>query len=81
VGRLVAAALVNKISHRSGPEAVRDRAWRFAPRVAVRLSRTQRSAHQLHDLWARAPMLDAGLPGRPVHVRRDFPGHERGSLP
>jgi hypothetical protein len=29
---------------------------RFAPRVAVRLLSTQRSAHQLYDLWTQAPV-------------------------
>jgi hypothetical protein len=28
----------------------------FAPRVTVRLLRTRRPAHQLYDLWARAPV-------------------------
>jgi hypothetical protein len=34
---------------------------RFASRVAVRLLSTRRPAHQLYDLWARAPVLEAGL--------------------
>jgi hypothetical protein len=29
----------------------------FAPRMAVRLLRTQRPAHQLYDVWARAPRV------------------------
>lgn len=29
---------------------------RFAPRVAVCLLRTRRPAHQLYDLWTRAPV-------------------------
>jgi hypothetical protein len=37
------------------------RGRRFAPRVVVRLLSTRRPAHQLYDLWARAPMLEAGL--------------------
>jgi hypothetical protein len=36
-------------------EAHYRRRW-FAPCVAVRLLRTQRPAHQLYDLWARAPV-------------------------
>jgi hypothetical protein len=30
--------------------------------VAVRLLSTRRPAHQLYDLWARAPVSEAGLP-------------------
>jgi hypothetical protein len=39
----------------SGDEEARYRGRWFAPRVAVRLLRTQRPAYQLYDLWARAP--------------------------
>jgi hypothetical protein len=37
-----------------GDEEARYRGRWFAPRVAVRLLRTQRPTHQLYDLWARA---------------------------
>jgi hypothetical protein len=36
------------------------RGRRFAPRVAVRLLRTRRSARQLYDLWARVPVSETG---------------------
>jgi hypothetical protein len=39
-----------------GDEEAHYRGWRFAPHVAVRLLRTWRPAHQLYDLWTRAPM-------------------------
>jgi hypothetical protein len=39
-----------------GDEEAHYRRRRFAPRVAVRLLSTQRPAHQLYDLWTRAPM-------------------------
>jgi hypothetical protein len=39
-----------------GDEEVHYRGRRFSPRVAVRLLRTWRPAHQLHDLWAQAPV-------------------------
>jgi hypothetical protein len=39
---------------RDGEAHYRGR-W-FAPRVAVRLPRTRRPAHQLYDLWTRAPV-------------------------
>ena len=35
---------------------------RFACRVVVRLLHTRRPAHQLYDLWAWAPVSEAGLP-------------------
>jgi hypothetical protein len=44
-----------------GDEEAHYRGRRFAPRVAVRLLRTWRPAHQLYDLWAQAPMSEAGL--------------------
>jgi hypothetical protein len=34
-------------------EEARYHGRRFAPRLAVRLLRTQRPAHQLYDLWTR----------------------------
>jgi hypothetical protein len=37
-------------------EEVHYRGRRFAPRTAVCLLRTRRPAHQLYDLWARAPV-------------------------
>jgi hypothetical protein len=39
-----------------------EEARRFTPRVAVRLLSTWRPAHQLYDLWAQAPVSEAGLP-------------------
>jgi hypothetical protein len=36
------------------------RGRRFASRVAVRLPSTQTPAHQLYDLWPRAPVSEAG---------------------
>jgi hypothetical protein len=55
-----------------GYEEVRYRGRRFAPRVAVRLFRTRRPAHQLYDLWTRAPVSETGPPRRQVCVGRDF---------
>jgi hypothetical protein len=42
-----------------GEEARYRRRWR-APRAAVRLLRTQEPARQVHDMWAWAPMPEAG---------------------
>jgi hypothetical protein len=39
-----------------GDEEAHYRGRRFAPRVVVRLLSTQRPAHQLYDLWTRAPV-------------------------
>jgi hypothetical protein len=39
-----------------GDEEAHYHGRRFAPRAAVRLLRTRRPAHQLYDLWARAPV-------------------------
>jgi hypothetical protein len=39
-----------------GDEEARYRGRRFAPRVVVRLLHTRRPAHQLYDLWTRAPV-------------------------
>jgi hypothetical protein len=44
-----------------GVEEACYRGRRFAPRVAVRLLRTRRPAHQLYDLWTRALVYQAGL--------------------
>jgi hypothetical protein len=44
-----------------GDEEAHYRGQRFAPRMAVRLLRTQRPAHQLYDLWARTPVSEAGV--------------------
>jgi hypothetical protein len=52
---------------------MRDRARRFAPRMAVRFLRTRRPARQEHDLWTRAPMSETGPPGRQVCAEWDFP--------
>jgi hypothetical protein len=39
-----------------------EEARRFAPRVAVRLLRTWRPTPKEDDLWARAPVSEAGSP-------------------
>jgi hypothetical protein len=54
-----------------GPGPPRVRGWtaafgedeearRFAPRMVVRLLRTQEPARQVHDMWAWAPMPEVG---------------------
>jgi hypothetical protein len=58
-----------------GPEEAQY--WRgrwFALRVAVRLLRTRRPTHQLYDLWARAPVSEAGA----VVFGGDEEAHYRG---
>jgi hypothetical protein len=55
-----------------GDEEARYRAWRFAPRVVVRLFRTRRLAHQLYDLWTQAPVSETGPSRRQVCVGWDF---------
>jgi hypothetical protein len=47
------------VGFNGGEEARYRRRWR-APRVAVRLLRTQEPARQVHDMWAWAPMPEAG---------------------
>jgi hypothetical protein len=63
-------------------EEAHYRGRQFAPRVAVRLLRTRRPAHQLYDLWAWAPVSYAGLlwcaSGK---IFCGVSGHERESLP
>jgi hypothetical protein len=39
----------------------RGRRFTFWARAAVRLLRTRRPTHQLYDLWAWAPVSEAGL--------------------
>jgi hypothetical protein len=53
-----------------GDEEAHYRGRRFAPRVAVRLLRTRRPAHQLYDLWTRAPRVIGWVAS--VRDGRDF---------
>jgi hypothetical protein len=54
----------------------------FALHVAVRLPSTRRPAHQLYDLWTRAPVSHAGLPWcASDEISSGVSGRERGSLP
>jgi hypothetical protein len=63
-------------------EEAHYRGQRFAPRVVVRLLRTRRATHQLHDLWARAPVSEAGLLWcASGEIFCGVSGHERESLP
>jgi hypothetical protein len=51
-------------------------------RAAVRLLSTRRPAHQLYDLWARAPMSEAGLLWcASGEIFCGISGRERESLP
>jgi hypothetical protein len=43
-----------------GDEEAHYRERWFAPRVSVHLLRTRRPAHQLYDLWVRAPVSETG---------------------
>jgi hypothetical protein len=55
---------------------------RFAPHVADHLLRTRRPAHQLYDLWARAPVLEARLLWCTLgEIFCGVSGRERESLP
>jgi hypothetical protein len=58
-----------------GDEEVRYRGWWFAfrAREVVRIFRTQSSAHNLYDLWTRAPCYRLGYLGaRQLWVGQDF---------
>ena len=44
-----------------GGEEVHYRRWWCTLHVSVRLLHTQKPAHQVHDMWAWAPMPEVGL--------------------
>jgi hypothetical protein len=56
-----------------GDEEAHCRGRWFAPCVAVRLLCTRRPAHQLYELWARAPRVIGRV--ALVRVGRDFLWH------